>query len=82
MTTQLPSVTVVIPFYNEHWSTLLRTFHSVINRSPASLLLEVILVDDASTLERLGQDLQVTISYDEIIYTNIDHRTGWTAWTR
>lgn len=53
----LPSVSVVIPFFNEHWSTLLRTFHSVINRSPAHLLHEVILVDDASTKQNLGKQL-------------------------
>ena len=63
MTTQLPSVTVVIPFYNEHWSTLLRTFHSVINRSPASLLMEVILVDDASTKPDLQMQLEEYIEH-------------------
>lgn len=46
---RLPSTSVVVPFYNEHWSTLLRTVVSVINRAPESLLTQVILVDDGST---------------------------------
>ena len=49
----LPRATVIIPFYNEALSMLLRTVHSVLNRSPDSLLDEVILVDDASTHEHL-----------------------------
>ncbi|XP_027557355.1 polypeptide N-acetylgalactosaminyltransferase 6-like, partial [Neopelma chrysocephalum] len=45
----LPSTSVVIVFHNEAWSTLLRTVYSVLHSAPASLLREVILVDDAST---------------------------------
>lgn len=55
--TDLPSVSVVVPFYNEHWSTLLRTVYSVINRSPAELLTEIILVDDCSSKEFLKSKL-------------------------
>ncbi len=39
---------MVIAFYNEAWSTLLRTVHSVLETSPDILLREVVLVDDYS----------------------------------
>ncbi|KAL5012735.1 hypothetical protein ScPMuIL_011286 [Solemya velum] len=54
---QLPTASVVVPFYNEHWSTLLRTVYSVINRAPESLLIQVVLVDDGSTKEDLKKNL-------------------------
>lgn len=44
----LPRTSVVIVFHNEAWTTLLRTVHSVIDRSPRQLLEEIVLVDDAS----------------------------------
>lgn len=53
----LPSVTIIIIFHNEHLSTLLRTCISIIQRTPAQLLTEIILVDDASNLNDLGVPL-------------------------
>lgn len=50
---ELPTVSVVFPFYNEHWSTLLRSVYSVLNRSPPELIAEIILVDDCSTKDFL-----------------------------
>lgn len=47
----LPSVSVVIPFHNEILSTLTRTIHSVFTRSPPELLREVIIVNDHSDKE-------------------------------
>lgn len=44
----LPSASVIIIFYNEPWSVLLRTVHSVLKDSPPHLLKEIILVDDHS----------------------------------
>lgn len=44
----LPSASVVFIFHNEHYETLLRSVHSVLNRSPPRLLQQVILIDDAS----------------------------------
>lgn len=53
----LPSASVVICFFNEAFSALLRTVHSVIDRTPAYLLHEIILVDDHSELEELKEDV-------------------------
>ena len=34
----LPLASVVIIYYNEEWTAILRTVHSVVNRSPPHLL--------------------------------------------
>lgn len=46
----LDDVSIVITFYNEPLSTLLRSVHSVLNHTPPPILREIILVDDHSNL--------------------------------
>lgn len=58
----LPSASVIICFFNEALSALLRTVHSVLDRTPDFLLHEIILVDDHSELDELKVDLERYVS--------------------
>ncbi|XP_047019636.1 N-acetylgalactosaminyltransferase 7 isoform X2 [Helicoverpa zea] len=54
---ELPSTSVIIVFHNEGFSVLMRTVHSVIDRSPPNVLHEIVLVDDFSDKENLKSNL-------------------------
>ncbi|XP_026861511.2 polypeptide N-acetylgalactosaminyltransferase 5 [Electrophorus electricus] len=58
----LPMTSVIFCFMDEVWSTLLRSVHSVLNRSPPHLLKEVLLVDDCSTKDYLKEKLEAYMS--------------------
>jgi len=44
----LPKVSVVMSFYNEPFSMVMRTIYSILKRSPPELIEEILLVDDCS----------------------------------
>lgn len=46
---ELPTTSIIIIFYNEPYSVLVRTVHSVLNTVDSRLLKEIILVDDSSS---------------------------------
>jgi len=74
---KLPQTSVIICFHNEAWSTLLRTVHSVIDRSPPHLLKEIILVDDASTQSHLKEQLEEYVKkYSKVKIIRQPERVG------
>ena len=78
----LPSASVIICFYNEDLTTLSRTVHSVLDRSPHHLLHEILLVNDYSDLvsrEEIDTELKSTAISDsgvDVRLVNTPRRLG------
>lgn len=75
----LPKASVIICFYNEHLRTLLRTVHSIINRTPSNMLQEIILVDDESDIQDLYKNLSTYINKQKLVNVKLfktDRREG------
>lgn len=73
----LPTTSVIVIFHNEAWSVLLRTVHSVLDRSEPSLLKEVIVVDDFSDFAHLKEPLQEYIDkLDKVKLVRTSKREG------
>ncbi|KAL1137898.1 hypothetical protein AAG570_009593, partial [Ranatra chinensis] len=73
----LPSTSVIICFHNEAWSVLLRTVHSVLDRSPPHLIKEIILVDDYSDMPHLKRQLdEYWAMYPKIKVIRAEKREG------
>lgn len=75
---ELPTTSVVFVFFNEPLSPLLRSVHSVLDRTPPSLLHEIVLVDDGSTAAWLGQALEdyITLLPNKIKLVRRPERSG------
>ncbi|CAJ0942752.1 unnamed protein product, partial [Mesorhabditis belari] len=73
----LPDTSVIICFHNEAWSVLLRTFHSVLERTPDVFLNEIILVDDFSDMEHTKTPLENYVSqYPKVKILRMEKREG------
>ncbi|XP_058809673.1 putative polypeptide N-acetylgalactosaminyltransferase 9 [Phymastichus coffea] len=73
----LPATAVIICFHNEAWSVLLRTVHSVLDRSPDHLVQEIILVDDYSDMPHLKRQLEdYMMNYPKVRILRAQKREG------
>ncbi|XP_067670026.1 polypeptide N-acetylgalactosaminyltransferase 13-like [Haliotis asinina] len=75
----LPMASIVMCFHNEAWSVLLRSVHSILDRSPPHLLREIILVDDFSAQEHLKAPLDKYMArYPKVKIVRAPERGGLT----
>lgn len=73
----LPKTSIIICFTEESWSTLLRSVHSILNRTPPELIEEILLVDDFSQSTFQGRSLQTYISsFTNVRLIRLQHRHG------
>jgi len=75
----LPKTTVIMCFTDESWSVLLRSIHSIINRTPPELLHEILLVDDFSQRSHLQEPLDNYIATNfrsKVSIIRLPHRHG------
>ncbi|XP_078594418.1 polypeptide N-acetylgalactosaminyltransferase 13-like [Branchiostoma floridae x Branchiostoma japonicum] len=73
----LPTTSIIMCFCEESWSTLLRSVHSVINRSPPHLVEEILLIDDASRRSHLKQKLDQYMSkFPQVKVVHLKERAG------
>ena len=68
---------MVVCFHNEAWSALLRTVHSILDRSPPHLIEQIILVDDASTMDHVKEELDMyMVQYPKVKIVRAHERVG------
>ncbi|OQR79886.1 putative polypeptide N-acetylgalactosaminyltransferase 9-like [Tropilaelaps mercedesae] len=73
----LPVTSVIVCFHNEAWTVLLRTVHSILDRSPPELLKEIILVDDFSDMDHIKKPLEVYMAaYPKVRIVRATKREG------
>lgn len=75
----LPSTSVIVIFYNEWPSILLRTIHSIYNRTPRELLKEIIIINDNSSKPELYEPLELYLRQnfdDRVKLKHLKERRG------
>lgn len=69
-------------FFDEYWSVLLRTLHSIYNRTPHELLEEITLINDNSSSVELYEPLRAYVEsnfHGLVKIHNMNERRGLTV---